>query len=153
MAKKSDVSETPTGEFGDDNAAVESLLMEAFPELQAIDPEAVKVRMANRVHQAQSLDGLFDTLAGNSSDLLVGKSFEFRSIVWQPYESETGPIPQAVVAAVDLTTGEETEFVTTAFMLVNFLRRAQVLDILPFKARIVEKQTKRGQKALNLERL
>jgi hypothetical protein len=153
MSKDSPDSEAGTGEVAAPDEATEALLMEAFPELQAIDPEAVKVRMASRVHQAQSLDDLFDTLAGNSSDLLVGKSYEFQAIVWQPYESENGPIPQAVCSAVDLSTGEATEFVTTAFMLVNFLRRAQVLNVLPFKARIVEKQTKRGQKALNFERV
>jgi hypothetical protein len=153
MAK--DATINPGDEFTDDteSEAQHALLLSAFPEMQAIDPEAVMVRMATRVHQAESLDDLFDTLTGNSSDHLVGKSYEFTAVTWQPYESERGTVPQAVCSVVDLSTGEATEFVTTGFMLVNFLRRAQVAGWLPFKARIVEKTTKRGQRALNFERV
>lgn len=146
----------PDAGFGDEDEAVEqaqlSLLSEAFPEIREVSPEAVQTRMQNRVRKATTLDELFDSLQGNSSDALVGKSFEFTAIEWQPYQSEKGIIPQAVCTAIDLSTGEETEFVTTGFMLVNFLRQAQVMNMLPFKARIVEKTTKRGQKALNFER-
>jgi hypothetical protein len=131
---------------------VSALLAASFPEIREVTPEAVIDRMTKRVRSATNLDQLFDSLTGNSSDALVGKSFEFTGVEWQPYESEKGIIPQAICEATDLATGEATEFVTTAGMLVQFLRQAQVLNAYPFKARIVEKTTKRGQKALNFER-
>ena len=139
--------------FTTDNDAEMVRLSEFFPEIRPVDPEAVMDRMRNRVRKASSLDDLFDVLNGTSSDGLVGKSFEFVGVSWQPYQAERGVIPQAVCDVVDLKTGEATEFVTTGSMLVEFLRQAQVLNSFPFRARIVEKTTKSGQKALNFERM
>jgi len=153
MAPK-DTPDTPEPQgFGDDEVALDAALVAAFPEILEVSPEAVMDRMAGRLRKSTNLDQLFDSLSGNSSDSLVGKSFEFHTVEWQPYESDRGIIPQAVCGVVDLATGEITEFVTTAWMLVNFLRQAQVINALPFKARIVEKRTKRGQTALNFERV
>ena len=117
------------------------------------DPRATSERMGKRVLSAGSLDELFDSLSGKSSDDLVNKAFEFTSVEWQAYESDRGPIPQAICQVVDLSTGEATEFQTTAEMLVKFLFRAEQLGALPFRARIVEKPTRTGQKALNFERV
>jgi hypothetical protein len=144
----------PVESFDPDEAiAVDSNGVANFPAIRAVDPEAVIERMAQRIRSADSLDALFDSLTGNSSDALVGKSFSFTDVEWQPYESNRGIIPQAIVTAVDLDTGEQTEFVTTAGMLVEFLRRAEVIGAYPFSARIVEKTTKSGNKALNFERV
>lgn len=131
----------------------EAELLKAFPGIAEQTPEAIMDRMAARVRSQTTLDGLFDALSGNSSDSLVGKSFEFDGVAWQAYESDRGLIPQAVCQVVDLSTGEATEFVTTAWMLVNFLRQAEVIGVFPFKARIVGRRTKRGQTALNFERV
>jgi hypothetical protein len=153
MATKKQGPTASASESNDGPQAVEARLLEAFPEIREVSVEAVQERMAARVQKATSLDELFDSLEGNSSDKLVGKSFEFTAIAWQPYESQRGIIPMAIVTATNLDTGEEEEFVTTGGMLVQFLRRAQVLGALPFSARIVEKATKGGQKALNFERV
>ena len=153
MAEKKPVFVEEPDDDGLTGAALEARTYEQFPELRDVDPEAVAERMAARVRQAETLDDLFDSLTGQSSDSLAGKSFEFRDVAWQPYRSQRGIIPLAVCDAVDLSTGEVREFVTTAKMLVTFLRRAQQLGVYPFKARIVEKVTTSGQKALNFERV
>lgn len=127
-----------------------SALLSSLP---ARDPEAVTRRMAGRMLGAASLDALYDATKGVTSDELDGRAIEVESVEWQQYESDRGPIPQAVVAAVDLSTGEAFEFVTTATMLVTFLYQAQKLDALPFRARIAGKKTKGGNTALNFERL
>lgn len=126
---------------------------EAFPEIRDVDPAAVAERMGSRMRKATSLDELFDTLTGSTSNALVGRKFQFDHVAWQPYESDRGIIPNAIVSAVDLDTGEEEEFATTGTMLVEFLRQAQLLDAFPFKARIVGKKTRSGQTALNFERV
>jgi len=73
-------------------------------------------------------------------------------VQWAPYESDRGTIPLAICDAVNVGTGEMIEFATTSGMLTLFLRQAQLVDALPFKARITEKVTRSGQKALNFER-
>ena len=105
-----------------------------------------------RLMAAGSVDELFDAFQGQSSDTLVGKSFEILSVAWQPYRSQRGIIPQAVVEAINLATGEVEEWVTTAKMPVTFLLRVWQLQAFPFKTRITEKTTTSGQKALNFER-
>ncbi len=116
-------------------------------------PEAVAERMAKRVRSTTNMDELFDSLQGKASDQMVGRAFQFNSVEFQPYEADNGIIPLAVCEVVDLGTGEPTEFVTTGTMLVQFLRQAQLLNGYPFRARITEKVTKSGQKALNFERV
>jgi len=153
MAKEKEVV---TGEVIDSTPEEEAALakiLEEFPEIRSADPEAVMDRMAARMAKAASLDELFDALTGQSSDDLTNRSFEFLGVSWQPYQSDRGIIPMAVCEVADLGTGELAEFVTTAFMLVRFLRRAQQLDQLPFKARIVGKKTNSGKTALNFERV
>lgn len=143
--------------FEEPSTDVEAALATAFPGIQSVDPEAVQGRMAKRIQGADSLDELFDSLTGKSSDELVGKRYEFRSVTWQPYEAVRDGvksiIPLALCEVVDLDTGEEDEFVTTAFMLTQFLRRAQVIGAFPFKAKIAERTTRSGQSALNFERV
>lgn len=143
--------------FGDEGNELDVILASEFPGIQSVDPEAVASRMAKRVQSAETLDDLFDSLTGKSSDELVGKRYEFQSVVWQPYEArrdgDTKVIPLALCQVVDLDTGEADEFVTTAFMLTQFLRRAEVIGAYPFKAKIVAKTTRSGQSALNFERV
>lgn len=138
---------------GLDDEATEALLVEAFPGIESADPDDAIARMAERLLKAKSIEERFDALDGNSSDELIGKSFEINGVTWQLYPSERGNIPQAVVDATDLSTGEEVEWVTTAKMLVFFLRATELQGQFPFKTRIVEKTTKRGNKALNFERV
>jgi len=117
------------------------------------DPEAATRRMSERMLGAETLDALYDSTKGTTSDELDGKSIEVTGVEWQAYESDRGPIPQAVVQAVDLINGDVFEFVTTATMLVTFLYKAQQLGAIPFKTRIAGKKTKSGNTALNFERI
>jgi hypothetical protein len=124
-----------------------------FPELLNTDPESVMVRFAERFMRAETLDDLFDALEGNLSRSLVGHKVRIQSVQWAPYQSDRGITPLAICQATDLTTGEETEFATTGGVLTMFIRRAELLDCIPFDAKIVGKRTSNGQTALNFERL
>lgn len=124
----------------------------AFPVTDERDPEAVTRRMVDRMFKTKNIDEMFDALSGTSSDELVGKTIEVKSVEWDVYESDKGPIPLAVVGAVDQTDGELFEFVTTSPMLTSFIRQAEVLSLIPFKARIEGKKTRSGREALNFVR-
>lgn len=117
-----------------------------------LSPEEVSNRIASRVMGAGSLDELFDVWEGQASRDLAGRSFEIRSIEWGWYQADTGEIPLAVVDAVDLKTGEETTWPTTARNLVTFLWKAEEMDALPFEARIVGETTKSGRTVLRFAR-
>lgn len=123
-----------------------------FPTLLDQSPEAVTERFAERFKRAESLDDLFDVLGGNSTKNMVGARVQVDSVSWAPYESERGVIPNAICQGVNLDTGEVIEFATTSQMLTLFIRRAELIKALPFKARITAKKTRSGQTALNFER-
>lgn len=123
-----------------------------FPMLREVDPEAVQARMAAQIFKAETIDDLFGTLNGTLSRDLIGTAIDVRGVEWQPYESDRGIIPLAVVSAVKIETGELVEFATTSTMLVAFLRQAELIEALPFATRIVGKKTKSGNMALNFER-
>jgi hypothetical protein len=124
-----------------------------FPNLIDQDPEAVTARFAERFKQANDLDDLFNVLEGSSSKNMVGKAIEISSVAWAPYESDRGVIPNAICTAVDLDTGEQIEFATTSTVLTMFIRRAELVKALPFRARITAKKTRGGRLALNFERV
>jgi hypothetical protein len=152
MANKDTIAEGDVTVLSAEETAQLAALDSFYPGITSVDPSAVRERMAGRMRSAQSLDELFDALSGSNSKSMVGKTFEFRSVAWQPYQAQRGIIPLAVVDAVNTATGEVEEFVTTADMMVEFLRQAQLLNVYPFKARIEEKETRSGNKALNLVR-
>lgn len=153
MATKSTNEGDTFGADDLDESGVLENLKAAFPNITESDSDAAGARIAQRMLKAESVEDLFDVLDGNSSDKLIGKSLTINGVTWQLYKSDRGDIPQAVVDAVDKATGEETEFVTTGGMLVYFLRRVEMLGKFPFDAKITEKTTKRGNKALNFERV
>ena len=124
-----------------------------FPDLLQTDPESVMVRFAERFQKAETLDDLFDALESNLSRSLINHKVRIQSVQWAPYQSDRGIIPLAICRADDLTTGEETEFATTGRVMTMFLRRAEILNCIPFEAKIVGKKTANGQTALNFERL
>jgi hypothetical protein len=124
-----------------------------FPALLDQDPLEVKARFARRFQQAETIDDLFDVLEGNNSKGMVGRKLEIADVAWAPYESDAGVIPLAIVSAMDLDTGEALEFATTSDMLVLFIRKAQIIGQLGFKAKITEKKTRSGRTALNFERV
>lgn len=127
-------------------------IMAQFPNVRVSDPDKVKDRMRKQMLSTSSLDEMFDVLEGSNSKGLVGKAFTFTGVEWDVYEATRGPVPMAVCQVVDPATGEADEFVTTGGALVDFLLQAQLLEVYPFTARIVEKVTRSGQKALNFER-
>lgn len=116
------------------------------------DPTRIAALMAGRYEHADTLDAMFAVTEGNTSARLVGKTFEILSVEWDAFESDTGLIPLAIVDSVDKATGKREEWATTGGMLTRFIRAAEVKGFLPFTARIEEKLTRSGQKALNFVR-
>ena len=124
-----------------------------FPKLLDQDPREIAKRFAARFAQAETIDDLFSVLDGNTSKDLVGKRVQVTAVAWAPYESDRGIIPNAICTAADVETGQVFEFATTSEMLTMFIRHAELIGALPFNAKIVEKVTRSGQKALNFERV
>lgn len=124
-----------------------------FPDLLSQDPGDVSARFAARFMAAETIDDLFGALEGNLGKNLVGKRLQLTAVQWAPYESDRGVIPNAIVAAADVETGEFVEFATTSEALTMFLRRAELIGAFPFNARITEKKTRSGNTALNFERV
>jgi hypothetical protein len=124
-----------------------------FPRLLDQDPEAVRERFAKRFMAAESIDDLFSVLEGNTTKDLVGRKLRIHGVSWAPFESDRGVIPNAICDAADLDTGEMLEFATTGEQCVLFLRKAELLGVIPFDARIVSKKTRNGYNALNFERI
>jgi hypothetical protein len=145
MAKEEELTATSTD--------VELYDHQMWPRLLDQDPEAVQARFAERFKQAKNIDDLFDVLEGNSSKNMVGRKVEVRDVAWAPYESDRGVIPNAIASAVDLDTGEQIEFATTSSALTLFIRQAELVGALPFRARIASKKTRSGREALNFERV
>jgi len=153
MSNSDGFADSPFGELSDNESAQLAELYVAMPELRTVDPAEVSKRMGDRVLGAGSLDELFDALSGNTSDALIGRSFQFNDVIFQPYKATRGIIPAAVCDVTDLSTGEASEFWTSGDMVVKFLYRAKTLGAFPFKARLVGKKTNSGQTALNFERV
>ncbi len=145
MAKQTDVIQAGTD--------LELYDRDLFPELGYQDPVEAQARFARRFLAAKDVDDLFDVLEGNSSKHMVGRKVQVNAVQWLLYESERGPIPNAICEAIDLDTGEVIEFATTSGMLTMFIRKAELLGQLGFQARIASKTTRSGQKALNFERM
>ena len=124
-----------------------------FPTLLDQDPREVEARFLARFEKAKSLDDLFDVMEGNNASGLVGETVEITAVAWAPYLSDDGIIPNAICQAINLTDGEVIEFATTSKMCTHFIRQAEVIGAIPFRARIAQVTTRSGQKALNLERV
>jgi len=78
----------------------------------------------------------------------VGKRFEIQGVRWGTYNAQDGIIPLAEVHAVELDSGEETTFVTTAANITGFLALADSRGWFPFKMRIDGQKTRRDQTVL-----
>lgn len=124
-----------------------------FPELQWQDPLEANSRFAERFGRAESLDDLFGVLSGNSSQNMVGRRLEIQAVDWIAYQADAGVIPNAICLAADIDSGEVLEFATTSGMCTMFIRKAELLGLLPIRVKIVEKITKSGNKALNFEKV
>lgn len=124
-----------------------------FPNLVEQDPGDVMRRFAERFMRAETLDDLFDVLDGNSTAGMIGARVQIDSVEWAPYQSERGVIPNAICQGVNLDSGEVIEFATTGQMLTLFIRRAEIIGAIPFKAKIAGVKTREGNTALNFERV
>ena len=124
-----------------------------FPELRWQDPLEANSRFAARFERAENLDDLFGVLSGNSTQNMVGRRIEIQDVDWIAYQADQGVIPNAICLAADIDSGEVLEFATTSGMCTMFIRKAQLLGLLPVRVKIVEKVTKSGNRALNFERV
>lgn len=146
MAQGAEIVETASGE-------VVLYDHDLFPELKWADPQDADKRFADRFNRAETLDDLFDVLQGNTTKGMVGRRVEIQAVEWQAYQADDGVIPNAICLAADIDTGEVLEFATTSGMCTKFIRKAELLELLPVRVKIVDKVTKSGQKALNFERV
>lgn len=122
-----------------------------FGELKWQDPQDMGVKLGERMNRAQSLSDLWGALKGNSTQTMIGRKLEILDVDFYAYQADDGVIPNAICQAVDLDTGEILEFATTSGFCTAFLRKAQLLDLLPVKVKITETLTKGGNKAINFE--
>lgn len=126
---------------------------ELFPDLRWQDPLEFEARSAERFKRAGSLDDLFEVMGGNSAQKMVGRRLEVQEVDFVAYQADDGVIPNAICLAVDIDSSEVLEFSTTSGFHTKFLRKAQLLGLLPVKLKITETLTKSGQKALNFEKV
>jgi len=119
-----------------------------FPVTITDTPEAIQARILTRLFAAETLEDAFATWESQSSDALVGKRFEIQGVRWGTYNAQDGIIPLAEVHAVELDSGEETTFVTTAANITGFLALADSRGWFPFKMRIDGQKTRRDQTVL-----
>lgn len=123
-----------------------------FPDLLSQEPDEVNARFARRFMAAESIEDLFDVMEGKLAQSLIGRRLTIEQVAWAPYESDRGVIPLAIVQSTDVETSEALEFATTSMALTMFLRRAQIIEALPFHAKITSTKTRSGQTALNFAR-
>lgn len=139
-----------------DDAVTEHAAKQAASSMQPVagerDIEQITHDMGERLFAATNLDELFDALQGNNSQKMVGKTITIHSVEWDEYEADTGAIPLAVVTYTEGDSDETDEFATTGFMATRFLRKAELLGAMPFKARIEGKKTRSKNIALNFVR-
>lgn len=117
-----------------------------------LDPETIAQAVVNRVMASETVEQMFDVWEGETSDKLVNRVFTILDAEWGWYDSETGPIPLAMVNAVNKETGEVTVFPTTSRNLTAFIFNAQERHLLPFTARIIGEHTRSGRTALRFGR-
>jgi hypothetical protein len=132
--------------------AVELYDRALFPMLAAQDPEEVTARLAGRIFQAQTMDDIFGIMEGTLSKDLVDVPLDIRGVTWQPYESDRGVTPLAIVDAVNIDTGEVVQFATTSTVLVASLRQAEIIGAIPFATKIKSRKTNSGNYALNFSK-
>ncbi len=126
---------------------------ELFPELKWQDPLKANLKFAERFGRAETLDDLFNVLSGTSTQDIVGRKVQILDVDWQAYQADDGVIPNAICQGVDLDTGEVLEFATTSGMCTMFIRKAELLGLLPVSVKIVENLTTNNRKALNFEKV
>ena len=100
MAKQDEQVERVSGE-------VELYDRQLFGNLISQDPEAVMARFAEQFMAAKTVEEVFAVLDGNSATRLYGEVVEIRSVAWAPYQTEDGVIPNAIIEAENMHTGEQ----------------------------------------------
>lgn len=125
----------------------------AFPDDLFMTARESGTRVAGRIVDATTMEQVFDALEGHTSKDMVGQALTVTGVSWTLYESAEGLIPNAIVEAASVETGEAVEFATTSTQLVAVLRKAQLIDGFPFNARIGSVKTRDGFTALKWERL
>ena len=126
---------------------------ELFPDLRWQDPQETESRFAGRFKRAETLDDLFSVMSGNSTQTMIGRRLEIQEVDFVAYQADDGVIPNAICLAADIDSGEVLEFATTSGFCTKFLRKAQLLGLLPVKVKITSTLTRSGQNALNFEKV
>lgn len=150
------VVDADTGEISEGHAV--SLIQEAFTggnmsRFTQNDPETIQAAIVQRMMQAESLDDLFGNWEAKTIDKFEGEVVEILAAEWGTFNSEQGQIP---LARLKLRSGNDKtilDVIATAPNLTAFVYKAQELELLPFKAKIVGAKTARGFTALHFERV
>lgn len=130
-----------------------------FPELRWQDPNEVNTRFAARYGSATTLDELYDASGGDSVKNLVGETVQILDVDFVAYQADDGVIPNGLVVAANVKTGEVVQFACTASQPNMFMARALSLGLLPeakgkdpVLVRITDTKTRSGQTAVNFEK-
>jgi hypothetical protein len=134
-------------------AQVELYDRNLFGNLISQDPEAVMARFAEQFMKASTVDEVFAVLEGNNASQFYGRKLEIRAVAWAPFRTEEGMIPNAIIEAADLDSGELVQFSNTGRVSNMMLRKVELLGGLPWQVRIVGVRTAEGQTATNFERV
>lgn len=135
------------------------------------DPAAIQQDIIRRLMEATTLSEAFDVWEGDRSKALIGRTFIVNGAEWDTYRIEDGSlVPLAIVDSVNVATGEQERWTTTASNLVGWLawielygqlttaakckcpagEREKGCDVphFPFTARVNGEKTRRGFTAL-----
>lgn len=155
MAAKPRTANAQTGELmpdpADESAGADMLAL-AFPGLETgNDAAAATQRIIDRLMQANSIEELLAEREAPSIDQFVGKEITFLAATWGWYRTDDGrDIPLGELTIREKGDKEDQTIIATAPGVTAVVYRAQQLGALPFTAKVVEKLTRRGQKAINL---
>lgn len=122
-----------------------------FGELKWQDPQDMGRKVGERMNRASTVEDLFAVLQGRSTKDMIGRKVEVLDVDFYAYQADDGVIPNAICQAVDTDTGEVLEFATTSGFCTAFLKKAQLLGLLPVKVKITETLTRGGNRAINFE--
>jgi hypothetical protein len=108
------------------------------------DPVDAALDILLRASRATTPAALWATWSSDATKLMVDNPLEIQKVEWGTYEGAEGAVPAARITAASLTTGEVEHHFTTARGLTTFLRKAELLSMLPLKMNVGSTKTTAG---------
>lgn len=116
------------------------------------DPREIQRDILRRMASAETVDELFAVHSGDDSRKLEGRRLRILSADWDIYEADDGPVPLAHIKAVDLESGDEVPFRSTAGNLTGFIAVCEQQGWLPQDVVVVGNTARSGRRVLHFER-